>query len=55
MLREPWTKLPDWLLVPNKSNHRWPAYTAPRGTTRRPKQVRDYVTKVVNLEQLIPG
>ena len=58
MLREPWTKLPDWLLVPNKSNHRCPAYAATREATRRSMEVRDYVTKVVDLEEhtrLAPG
>ena len=54
MLRKLQTKLPDWPLVPNKSNHRWPAYAAPRESTRSSKQVRDYVTEVVDLEEPIP-
>ena len=46
--------MPDWPLLPNKSHHRWSVYTALRGTTRRSKQVRDYITKVVDMEEPIP-
>ena len=41
-------------MVTNKSNHRLPAYAAPSKATMRSKQVREYVTEVVDLEEPIP-
>ena len=49
VLGDPQTKLPNWPLVPNKSNHRWSVYAIPRKATTRSKQVRDYVTEVVTV------
>ena len=51
---EPQTKLPDWSLNPNKSNQRWPAYTAPKKASRKTKHVEDSFTGAEDLEGSSP-